>query len=538
MTAPAVVRVEGDDLLVQPRHGTLPEMKTLGASWDRQRSAWKMAAARVNAEAVRRTLGVEVPDIAARTDVAVTDERLHEYQRVAATILASARHGQILVVPPGLGKTAIAVAAADRTGADQVVAVVPAPLLRTWEREIKKWGVGDTSTAIVHGGEPDWEVVRASRWIVTTWDIVGRHQEWFRGSWPLWVFDESVVAKSRRSQRSMGVRGGSRREKTKADGTVVPGRRWENLRHGIDRVWLLSGSPTTKNDDDLWAQLSLVWPRAFPSYWRFAEWYCVLEENRWSPVGRSVVATRRDRSAVSDNADLIHVVNPDMGLPEYIPEVIDVTLTKKQQRAYRSMTREFVALLDSGQQVDADTRMGQLQKLQQIVSYWDGQSAKHDVVADIVTSADYPGPYLVWTHWREGALALAERLRGLGLAVGHAHGDMSSKKKDEVIESYKAGDLDVLVLNLMVGKFGHTLVGTKTVIYVDKTWNADDYFQSYWRVRRLGLEHQPILVTLRAPGTVDELLELNLSPKMENIEKVTDLDLRQLLVGLGHSAEV
>jgi hypothetical protein len=73
----------------------------------------------------------------------------------------------------------------------------------------------------------------------------------------------------------------------------------------------------------------------------------------------------------------------------------------------------------------------------------------------------------------------------------------------------------------------------RTIIYVDKTWNADDYFQSLHRVRRIGLEHRPVVVTLRAPGTVDELVEENLEGKLGGISRITRSSLRELLLGLG-----
>ena len=66
-----------------------------------------------------------------------------------------------------------------------------------------------------------------------------------------------------------------------------------------------------------------------------------------------------------------------------------------------------------------------------------------------------------------------------------------------------------------------------------KTWNADDYHQSLRRVRRIGLTHRPVVVTLRAPRTVDQLVEMNLSGKVESIARVTNANLKELIAGLG-----
>ena len=535
----ATVARVGDDLLVRPLVGALREMKTLGATWSHPLACWKLPASLMHVRAVQELLGrVELENFKLQdfipTGPPVEYDRLFDFQREAATRLVAAQRGQLLCASPGLGKTAIAITAADEiVKDDQIVVIAPAKLLKTWSREIAKWCRGDSTVAVIHGGEPYWNEVHAARWVITSWDMLALHQEWFIGKWPLWILDESVLAKSRKSTRSMALRGGTRRSrKVRADGTLPDPKRWENLRKSIDRVWLLSGSPTTRHADDLWAQLNLIWPRAFPSYWRFAERYCVVEETVWA---RSVIGDRRDHDPVADNLDLIYVINQEsvLDLPEYLFEAIDVELTPKQAVAYEDMERDFLAELDSGEILTADNRMAQRVRLQQITSYWEGSSAKHDALVEMVTSGAYEGPHLIWTHWREGAEALTTRLGKAGVRVGHVYGGMSAKLSDSLIEDYKAGRSDALVLSLGVGKFGHTLTNTATVHWVDKTWNGDDYFQGFRRVRRIGLGHRPVSVTYRAPGTVDELVEMNLEGKVEGISRVTNANLKELIMGLG-----
>lgn len=537
---PPVARVSrvGDDLLVKPLVGSLPEMKTLGSTWDRGSASWKLPAAMVNVASIEDLLAfVEFEDPEEEWHfnerspiIAVADDRLYDWQIPRVNRLANSDRGIILCASPGLGKTAMAVVAADAVVPDdQVVVVCPSKLTRTWKREIAKWGKGDTSVAIV-AGKPDWDEVSAARWVVVSWELFAIHQDWFAGTWPLWVLDESVKAKSRKSTLSMAMRGGTRRRK-KDDGTIVV-KKWENLRKDIERVWLLSGSPTTRYNDDLWAQLNLIWPRAFRSYWRFAERYCVVEENVWA---KTVIGDRRGKDPVADNSDFIEVVNQKdvIDLPEYLPEALDVELTPKQARAYSDMNSEFLADLDSGDVLVADNRMDQLGKLLRIASYFEGESAKHDALMWAIETGLYEPPFLVWTHWREGAEALYDRMNMAGVSTSWVPGGMSDVKTDSLIQGYIAGKTDAIVLSLGVGKFGHTLTNSRTAAYVDKTFNADDYFQSLRRVRRIGLGHRPVLTTIRAPGTADELVELNLESKIAGISRITNASLRELVLGLG-----
>jgi superfamily II DNA or RNA helicase len=487
--------------------------RQVGANWDPSRRAWTAQATRQNAI----QLADGDPSLTNLRDALVTswtpvdDARLYAYQRDVAGRLAGSARGAIVVMSPGLGKTAVAVVAADELVdvREKIVVVAPASLLRTWEREIRLWQRAQGDVYIIDGAIDELKAARA-RWIVTSWDRAARitADEWGKG-WPLVILDESVLTKSRTSKRFKAM---------------------QRLRGATDRFWLLSGNPTTKYADDLWTQLHLIWPAAFRSYWRFAERYCYIEDSPW---GKKITGTRKDRDAMAENSDLVIVVNQEevLELPEYLFEVIDVDLTRKQAREYAKMEALFVATL-YGQDVIAANEIARLQKLQQITSWWDGESGKHDTLVDIIRQ--YEPPYLIWTHWRDGAGQLLARLMAAGLSNTRlVTGELSKRERDRMLEEFKAGDYDALILSIGVGKFGHTFTNVKTIFYIDKTWNADDYFQSLHRVRRIGLKHRPVVVTLRAPGTVDELVEDNLTGKLGGISRLTKSNLRDLLKGLG-----
>lgn len=489
-------------------------MKVLGATWDAASATWRLPATVSNALALS-TSGDGFPDLSAALMPSwqpVEHDRLYDYQRDAAGKLLAAPRGQIVVLSPGLGKTAVSIVGADRLvpAGDQIVVVSPAgALMRNWAREIEKWREVPGEVYIMEG-RVDYDAAIRARWIIVSWDKAVRERALFtphKRKWPLWILDESVLAKSRSSQRFKHI---------------------AKLRSGIDRVWLLSGNPTTRHADDLWAQLHIIWPRAFKSYWRFAERYCHVEENAWAKV---VTGTRSDRDVMAEHADLITVVNQEdvLDLPEYLFEVVDVDLTAKQRREYDRMRKTFIAEL-RGEEVVTQNEMGKLQALQRITSWWE-TSAKHDAFIDLLPT--FEGPHLVWTHWTDGARALSERLEADGHIGAWVSGQTSAKDRDTKIEAFKRGELEVLVISIGVGKFGHTLTNAKTVHYLDKTWAADDYFQSLRRVRRIGLTHRPVVVTYRAPGTVDELVEDNLEGKLGGISKLTKSRLGELLNGLG-----
>jgi len=505
--APETLRA-GGDFVLRTAHGK--ELQQAGARWSAKLGAWTLPATQMHAQMVD-DMDLGLPSLRASLVVAegsVDDDRLYPFQREAAGRLAVSPHGLLVCLSPGLGKTAVAIAAADACMTDQVVVVAPASLLRTWEREIHKWSKTHCEVYVARGSM-DYEAAGRARWIVTSWEWMTRHEKEFGKGWPVWVLDESVLVKSRGSARFKAL---------------------DRLRKGIGRVWLLSGNPTTRYADDLWAQLHLIWPRAFASYWRFAERYTVVEDTPW---GKSITASRAGMNAARDNADLMLVVNQEdvLDLPEYLFEVIDVGLTVPQALAYGTMKKEFVAELENGTEVIAANEVAKLMKLQQIVSCWDGHSSKRDALVELIKT--YEAPYLVWTHFRATAVDLFTHLAAAGVDVRFVTGETPQEDRDEILERFKNGGLDCLILSLGVGKFGHTFTIAKTVFYIDKTWAADDYFQSLHRVRRIGLKHRPVVVTIHAPHTTDDLVEDNLEGKLGGISKMTKAHLATLLKGLG-----
>lgn len=442
---------------------------------------------------------------------------LFPYQRTAVEFLLSSPHGgSLLRIFPGGGKTAVASLAAvlSLTQDAKVLVVAPLTLLRTWEREFLKWTGHVGWLERRHGQDP------GTGWTLTNYDTVVRRPAYQNVKWDLVILDESVLVKNRMTKRFKAL---------------------QAIRKRGAKFWLLSGSPTTRFADDLFTQMALLEPSAFRSYWRFTNRYVYVEDGVW---GKTLLGTREDRNIRRDLADLMWGVNQDEvlpDLPDFLYDTIEVELSGQQLRMYKMMEREFVLLLESGKELSASTKLSQLIRLQQVVSDVGNVdpdislSAKIDVIEDLVNAGALDYPAIVWTHWTTGAENLAQRLslKGTEVRIGVVNGKLKPEENEQTTEAFRQGDLDILVLSLGVGKYGLTFTNTKTIIYMDRTWDADAFFQSAFRVRRIGLTHRPRHVTLKAVGTVDELIEDNLAGKMATISKVTNEQLAKLMKGLG-----
>lgn len=451
---------------------------------------------------------------------------LRGFQKQAVEYLISSRRtGSMLQLDPGLGKTPVSIIGAELLQAKRVLIVAPLSLLENWSREIERWGQID-SWSICHGAPPDGD------WVITNYDtatsaVWGRNKDgtkkfehsvhgYDRVMWDLVIVDESILVKNRDSDRFIVM---------------------NEICKRASKVWCLSGAPVSRFADDLWAQLHLLSGQVFSSFWRFAQRYCLIEPNPWSQW--NIVGTNPGVDFVQEFRDFAFIrhqqeVMPE--LPEYIFENIDLALLPKQQDMYDRLINDFILELESGQEVRVDYMMARITRSLEIISNsvnagGPDLSAKDQFIEEAIDAGMYQFPMLIWVHWREGAIRLLDRLQSKKLKVGLALG--GQEDADELIESYKQGKLDILILGLGVGKYGHTLINTRTVIYKDRTFDMDAYYQSLHRVRRFGLDHRPVVVTPRHPRTVEELIEKNLTTKAFSIASISQADLAMMLKGLG-----
>lgn len=478
-------------------------------------------------------------------------DKLYPFQKDAVVRLVEnpwGHRGQLLVLSPGLGKTVVAMVAAAILGYTRVLIVCPLTLLRVWLHEKSIWFPRGGECRLpapfrmIHGKAPP-----AEGWVVTNYNTVTsprRNADYWEEQWQLVILDESVSVKNRKSQRFANIK---------------------NLSASAEMFWELSGSPITRHPNDLWTQFHLIEPRAWTAYWRFTKRWCSVEDSVWgTKIGGS-----SGRNLRTDFEDIMFVRNqeevlPD--LPEMIHQNISVMLEHEQSRQYNRMLTEFVAVLDraesEGIELDAPSKLAQLTRLQQITSNltnlstmesvmgvkvkkqaWPDASGKADVLEQLFESEAIEFPCLIWTHWKPGAHALQSRLEPLLAAQGYkvavVTGESDEAERGELLQRFKGSksaneksDIDVLILALGVGKFGLSLTNSRTIVYMDKTWSADDYMQSLYRVRRIGLTHTPRVISLVAPGTIDDMVEDNLAGKLPDIAHVTNSTLKNLLRAL------
>lgn len=207
------------------------------------------------------------------------------YQYEGRDWLTQHHHG-LLADQPGLGKSAQAIIAAERLGAERILVVCPAIARGNWLNEFALWSTPEkrydlrvvearTQPAPTkHGYIVSWDLAHASPistyFSSQTWDVV--------------ILDESHYAKEPTSRRSKAAYG-----KKDLGGLV----------HFTHHLWALSGTPTPNHAGELWTFLYAVGATPL-SYDAFLDRYCeqIVTPFR-TPYGAPilrVVGNRADRT--------------------------------------------------------------------------------------------------------------------------------------------------------------------------------------------------------------------------------------------------
>jgi len=523
------LRIDGDKLIFTPRVYPSGQIKSLGFTWLAKEKGWQ---APLREPLIRGVMDLFSPiDVdesvenfldLANVPVELSDQvhksSLYEKQKEAVAFVKKGKR-VLLGMRPGTGKTASSIFAVNElTQYDDVLVVCPLSLCRNWQNEIKKW-IGEDSV-IWHGQPSTWSPYR--KWVITNYDTFIRQMPSIQAqSFKVVIFDESIVMKNRKTVRSAKA---------------------SEFSKNMDYVILLSGAPVAKFADDLWSQFHVLDSRRFSSYWRFVDQYCEKEQTQW---GTSITGNQHDAlfRIRRDCSDIFFTCTLEdlKDVPDWIFEDIEVPMSSDQYRMYDEMERNFLANLPDGDVVLAPNVLSQLLRLVQISSNpillnGPDDGAKWKAVEELLEFKELPA--IIWTTFIHTADLMVSKLRSKKLRVERLTGATDPSVRQDIVDKFQRGEIDVLVAHPAVGKFGLTLTKARTMIYLEMSFNGDDYNQSLYRVKRITTELSPNVIHLLAvrpsgsDRTIDHVIRSVLEFRKNQNLQITGSSSPQLTSGM------
>ncbi|BCX81288.1 hypothetical protein MIT9_P0866 [Methylomarinovum caldicuralii] len=445
--------------------------------------------------------------------------------------------GGILADDMGLGKTVQTLAhlllEKEQGRLDRPALVVaPTSLMSNWRREAERFAP-DLKVLVLHGPQRHEHFSRIGEHdlVLTTYPLLPRDEEVLKAqAWSFLILDEAQTVKNPRTQAARIVRR-------------------LQARHRL----CLTGTPLENHLGELWAQFDFLMPGFLGDLEQFTRLYRTPIEKHGDEDCRRRLARRvapfllrRTKAEVEKD------------LPPKTEMVRSVALHPKQAAVYESirvamesqvrqaietkgLARSQIAILDALlklRQVCCDPRLVKLDKAKVV------PSAKLDLLAEMLPELLAEGRRVLLFSQFTSMLGRIEEaiLKPQGIPYAKLTGQ--TRKRDEAIERFKRGDVDLFLISLKAGGVGLNLTEADTVILYDPWWNPAVEAQATDRAHRIGQDKPVFVYKLLTEGTVEErILKLQARKqalaqgiygrKAKTAPTLTAEDLQVLLAPLG-----
>jgi len=432
----------------------------------------------------------------------VTEKKLeqkyqpHDYQAYSTDFIIKHKAAG-LFLEPGLGKTVITLTAIwlllyDYFDATRVLVIAPLRVARdTWSRECAKWAhLNGLVISKVLGSVQERKMAlyrKADIYVINRenveWLVTNR--EW---DFDTVIIDELSSFKSPAAKRFRALK---------------------KVRHKINRIVGLTGTPAPNGLLDIWSQIYLLdsgerLGRTFSSY-RSRYFHPHKFINGGIPTSYAIneAAEAEIYARISDICISMKALEY-LTMPECIFNQAAVELAENELQLYRQLERDLLLPFENSD-VDAANAAVLSNKLLQLANgavydeFGDVQhihNKKLEALEDLLEAANGK-PVLIYYAFKHDKDRIKQRLK-----KRFAIGELNTQ---EDISRWNAGELQVTLCHPASAGHGLNLQdGGCTIIWFGLTWSLELYQQANARLWRQGQRQTVVIHHIIARGTIDE----------------------------------
>ncbi len=426
--------------------------------------------------------------------------QLRDYQQSGLNWLQFLREyqiGGVLADDMGLGKTLQVLAhlqvekAAGRLN-KPVLVVAPTSLMGNWRREAEKF-TPDLSVLILQGHDRKtrFKLIKKHDIILTTYPLLTRDAKVLKKHhYHSLVLDEAQVIKNAKSKAAQMAR------QLKCDHRLA-----------------ITGTPMENHLGELWALFDFLIPGFLGSSGSFSRTYRkpiekLNDDQRRADLSRRIAPfmLRRSKSEVADELPAKTEILRSVAFDDeqaMLYESIRLTMEKKVRDsiAAKGLASSHITILDALlklRQTCCDPRLLPLDRAKKVK-----QSAKLEMLMQLLPEQLEEGRRILLFSQFTKMLALIEtELKQRGIAYTKLTGQ--TRKRDEAIERFTGGEVDVFLISLKAGGVGLNLTEADTVIHYDPWWNPAVETQATDRAHRIGQQKPVFVYKLIVENSVEE----------------------------------
>jgi len=403
----------------------------------------------------------------------------------------------------GIGKTIQAIA---HIGLNQdklpALIVVPASVKYNWLKECKTW-LPSLNTVVLEGRKgdiPDADIV------VCNYDIMSyREDALIDYGFNIVVCDESHYLKNSKAKRTQATL---------------------SVAQESESVICLSGTAITNRPNEFFTTLNLLRPNEFPSFFNYGLSYCDGHETRfgWDFSGASNTDELHSRTRDFCIRRLKSEVLTE--LPDKVRTIHDIQPSKADVKRYKDLHRTWMdeyEMYVNGEGLPQGFVLNMLTALRHEC----GLIKVPSTVQYIKDYNEITGkPLVVFAHHRDVLIHIYKGLKDdkdKTWRVAGISGDMPANKRQQNVEAFQDGKLDVILCSTVAAKEGITLTAADTVVFVEREWVPGWEEQAEDRVNRIGQDSNSVhAVYLSVADTIDERFNMVVEAKRQVVKAVLD----------------
>jgi superfamily II DNA or RNA helicase len=450
-----------------------------------------------------RELAQKLKNFAGIEEVAVPaglKAELRNYQRHGLSwlqFLREYRFAGILADDMGLGKTIQALAhllmekQSGRMTAPCLI-IAPTSLMGNWRREAERF-TPDLKMLTLQGTDRKQHFDEISHYdlVLTTYPLLPRdEQTLLEQDYYYLILDEAQVIKNPQAKAARIVR------QIKAQYRLC-----------------LTGTPMENHLGELWAQFDFLMPGFLGNNITFKKLYRTPIEVHGDNQQRARLTQRIAPFMLRrSKQDVATELPPKTEIIRSVPlgekqaalyESIRLTMEKRVRDAIamKGLSRSHITILDALlklRQTCCDPRTLPLESAQKVK-----QSAKLDLLMEILPEQLEEGRrILVFSQFTRMIALIEDELNARDIAYSKLTGQ--TRKREEAIEQFKSGAVNVFLISLKAGGVGLNLTEADSVIIYDPWWNPAAETQAADRAYRIGQDKPVFVYKLITENTVEE----------------------------------
>jgi len=454
---------------------------------------------------------------------------LYDFQRVGVNFLTETK-GAILGFDMGLGKTITSLAVSDIINASKVLIVCPASLKYNWAEEIEKW-LPNKKYSILDGSKKkrikalnsdvdfyitNYASLREKSRVKVNGNWIKIDNELFKEinkqNFDIGIYDEIHRAKNRKSQQTKAL---------------------YKIANGIDRNYLLTGTPIINTPEDLWSLLHIIDRNKFSSFWRFVHRYCEVWDNGFGKEIGSAKNPKEFREMLKPY--MLRRLKEEVieGMPELTKQKQWVELEGEQNKIYHQMEKNMIAELSEQEEIKAPIIISKIMRLKQISVSEQllaekpslkkfKKSAKIKVLNEIIDDSG-DQKLVVFTQFQKSAKLLAKLLDKQKIGYGIIHGGVKTEQRQKEVNKFQNNkDCKVFIATIKTGGLGLTLTAGSIAVFLDKDWTTANNNQAVDRLHRIGQEKNVTVIELLAKDSIEEYIEKLLAEKQKTFDSLIE----------------